>query len=302
LSTEENKALIRLFVEAADRSDFEEATKCLSPDAAVRIGGMPGALDLAAFFRFGQAWHSAFPDEETTFEDQIAEGDKVVSRMTSRATHAGEFQGIPPTGKRITVTGIWIDWVVGGKIAERWGQVDMLGVMQQLGVVPMPPQATAEVHPPRHDAGRERAGSPGENKTLVRRLWEEASRRGLQTVLEEFLAPDVVSHPPGSASPLPVRGLEAWKRFVAAQFGAFPDLAVTVEDLIAEGDRVGARVTARGTHTGELMGLSPTGKRVSFAGMEVLRIADGKIAEQWGQFDGLGLMRQLGAMPQQVRV
>jgi predicted ester cyclase len=71
-----------------------------------------------------------------TFEDQIAEGDKVVSRMTSKATHMGEFQGIPPTGKRIAVTGIWIDRVVDDQIVERWGQVDMLGVMQQLGVMP----------------------------------------------------------------------------------------------------------------------------------------------------------------------
>jgi steroid delta-isomerase-like uncharacterized protein len=141
MSSEESKTLIRRFVAAADRSDFEEATKCLSPDITVHIGGMPGPLDLATFFEFGQAWHSAFPDEVTSFEDQIAEGDKVVSRMTSRATHVGEFQGVPPTGKRIAVTGIWIDRVVDGKIVERWGQVDMLGVMQQLGVIPQPQQA-----------------------------------------------------------------------------------------------------------------------------------------------------------------
>jgi steroid delta-isomerase-like uncharacterized protein len=138
---EENKAVVRRFVAAADRSDFEEARRCLSPDITVHIGGMPGPLDLATFFEFGQGWHSAFPDEETTFEDQIAEDDKVVSRMTSRATHTGEFQGIPPTGKRITVTGIWIDRMADGKIAERWGQVDMLGVMQQLGAISSPEQA-----------------------------------------------------------------------------------------------------------------------------------------------------------------
>lgn len=297
MPTDENKALIRHFVEAADRSDFEEATKCLSPDIAVHIGGMPEALDLATFFRFGQAWHSAFPDEQTTFEDQIAEGDKIVSRMTSRATHAGEFQGIPPTGKKITVTGIWIDRVADGKIAERWGQVDMLRVMQQLDALPMPAQATIETsrQSPRHDT--ERAGSVEENKALVRRFWEEASRRGLQAALEEFLAPDVISHPPASASPEPVRGLEDWKRFTAAQFGAFPDLAVSVEDLIAEGDRVGARVTARGTHAGELMDLPPTGRQVAFMGMEIFRIVGGKIVEQWGQFDAMSMMQQLGVVP-----
>ena len=141
MQPEENKALVRRFVAAADRLDFEEATRCLSPESVVHMGGMPEPLDLATFFEFGQAWHSAFPDEETTFEDQIAEGDKVVSRMSSRATHTGELQGIPPTGKRITVSGIFIDRVADGKIVERWGQVDMLGVMQQLSVVPSPEQS-----------------------------------------------------------------------------------------------------------------------------------------------------------------
>lgn len=297
---EENKALIRRFVAAADRLDFEQARECLSPRITVHIGGMPEPLDLDAFYGFGQGWHSAFPDEETTFEDQIAEGDKVLSRMTSRATHAGEFQGIAATGKRITVSGLWLDRVTGGEIAERWGQVDMLAVMQQLGAAPTPPGTTEDKseQPPRQETERGNAGSPEQNKALVRRFWEEASRRGLQTVLEEFLAPEVISHPPASTSPTPVRGLEAWKRFAAGQFGAFPDLAVTVEDLIGERDLVGARVTARGTHTGELMGLPPTGRRVTFTGMEIFRIIDGRISEQWGQFDGLGLMQQLGVATQ----
>jgi hypothetical protein len=99
---EEIKAVIRRFVAAADRSDFEEARRCLSPEIRVHLGGTVGPLDLATFF---------------------------------------EFQGIPPTGKRITVTGIWIDRMVDGKIAERWGQVDMLGVMQQLGAISSPEQA-----------------------------------------------------------------------------------------------------------------------------------------------------------------
>jgi predicted ester cyclase len=178
----------------------------------------------------------------------------------------------------------------------------MLRVMQQLGTLPMPPQATpvapAETsrQPLHHDTVS--AGSTQENKALVRRFWEEASRRGLQAVLEEFLAPDVVSHPPASANPGPVRGREAWKRFTAAQFGVFPDLAVTAEDLIAEGDMVGARVTARGTHAGELMGFPPTGRQVTFMGMEAFRIIDARIVEQWGEFDALGLLQQLGAMPQ----
>jgi len=143
MSSEQNKALVRQFVTAADQQDFARAQAYLSPDLIVHLAGAPGPLDLATFFQFGQMWHAAFPDEQTVFDDQVAEGDKVVSRMTSTATHSGEFQGIPPTGKRITVTGIWIERIADGRIVERWGEVDMLGVMQQLGVIPTSEQATA---------------------------------------------------------------------------------------------------------------------------------------------------------------
>jgi predicted ester cyclase len=102
--------------------------------------GITAPLDFATFFHFGQMWHNAFPDEQTSFEDQVAEGGKVVSRMSSTATHLGEFQGMPATGKKIRVSGIWIDRIAEGKIVERWGVVDMMSVMQQLGVIPAPAQ------------------------------------------------------------------------------------------------------------------------------------------------------------------
>jgi predicted ester cyclase len=138
MSTEENKAIVRRFVAAADKLNFEEATTCISSEVVVHLAGAPGPLDFATFFQFGRMWHSAFPDEQTRFEDQIAEGDKVVSRMRSTATHTGDFQGIPPTGKQIKITGIWIDRIGDGKIVERWGVVDQMGLMQQLGVIPAP--------------------------------------------------------------------------------------------------------------------------------------------------------------------
>ena len=143
MSIEENKALVRQFVAAADRLDFEQATACLSPSVVVHMAGVPTPLDFASFFQFGQMWHNAFPDEQTRFEEQIAEGDKVVSRMTSTATHMGEFQGVPSTGKKIQVSGIWIDRIADSKIVERWGVVDMLSVMQQLDMIPAPGRASA---------------------------------------------------------------------------------------------------------------------------------------------------------------
>ena len=141
MSTGANKQLIRDFVAAADRLDFESASACLSPNVVVHLAGAPGPLDFPTYFQMGQMWHSAFPDEQTEFENQVAEGDRVASRMVSIATHLGEFQGIPPTGRRVRVTGIWIDRVADGQIVERWGVVDMMGLMQQLGATSAAEQA-----------------------------------------------------------------------------------------------------------------------------------------------------------------
>jgi predicted ester cyclase len=91
-----------------------------------------------------------------------------------------------------------------------------------------------------------------------------------------------------------VRGLEAAKRAASDYRQAFPDLRVSVEDLIAEGDRVAARLRVRGTHLGELDGIAPTGRRVDCTGIVISRIEEGKIAEDWANFDDLGMMQQLG--------
>ena len=94
------------------------------------LRGPDGHSEFVTMFR------TAFPDIHFTVEDQIAEGDNVVNRVTARGTHQGELMGIPPTGKQVTVTGITIDHIVGDKLAESWGILDIWGMMQQLGVAP----------------------------------------------------------------------------------------------------------------------------------------------------------------------
>ena len=84
---------------------------------------------------------AAFPDIQTTIEDLIAEGDKVVKRYTIRGTHRGEFQGIPPTGKEVAFSSIEIDRMVDGKVSEHWFEMDLLGLMGQLGAIPDPEQS-----------------------------------------------------------------------------------------------------------------------------------------------------------------
>ena len=88
-------------------------------------------------------WHNAFPDEHTTFEDQVAEATKWSAAWPPRPPTPGRTEGMPPTGKQITVSGIWIDRIVDGRIVERWGVLDMMGAMQQLGLIPAPAGAPA---------------------------------------------------------------------------------------------------------------------------------------------------------------
>ena len=87
-------------------------------------------------------YRSAFPDIQFTIEDLIAEGDKIVTRYTARGTHRGDLQGIPPTGRQVTVTGIIISRFANGKFVEGWLDFDALGMLQQLGVIPAPGQAS----------------------------------------------------------------------------------------------------------------------------------------------------------------
>jgi steroid delta-isomerase-like uncharacterized protein len=137
--------------------------------------------------------------------------------------------------------------------------------------------------------------SAEENKAVVLRQEEEIFTRGNLDAAEEIYAPGYVGHDP--SNPEDVMGPEAAKQAAADYRRAFPDLRVTVEDLIAEGDKVVARLRFSGTHLGELEGIAPTGRRVDCTGIVVSRMEGGKIAEDWANFDDLGLMRQLGAIP-----
>ncbi len=135
--------------------------------------------------------------------------------------------------------------------------------------------------------------SAEENKAIARRAYEILSSGNLEA-LEEVIAPDVVDH---NAQPGQPGGIEGTRQVVGMFRAAFPDLRFIPEDLIAEGDRVVARLTVTGTHRGEFQGLPPTGKQVTMSGVEIVRLAGGKAVERWGQFDILGMLQQLGAIP-----
>jgi steroid delta-isomerase-like uncharacterized protein len=133
------------------------------------------------------------------------------------------------------------------------------------------------------------------NKSIVRRSFEELFTHGDLDVADEVFASDYVGHDP--ALPQEIRGPEQFKQFVMMYRNAFPDLELTVEDQVAEGDEVVTRFTARGTHRGELMGIPPTGKKVVVTGISIDRMKDGKSVESWTNYDLLSMLQQLGAVP-----
>jgi predicted ester cyclase len=136
--------------------------------------------------------------------------------------------------------------------------------------------------------------STEENKARTRSAYDEFINKGNVAAVEEYIAPNYLGHVPGLP---PIQGVEGFKQFITMLETAFSDRHVTIEDMVAEGDKVAVRYSQSGTHTGELMGLPPTGKQVRWTGMAILRIADGKAVEQWISNDDLGLMQQLGVIP-----
>src|SRR5918992_3740964 len=137
-----------------------------------------------------------------------------------------------------------------------------------------------------------------ENKAVVRREMEELfNHTGNLDAADEIIGPDYVTYEPTSGE---TRGIEGAKQFAATYRQAFPDLENTIEDMVAEGDKVVVRFRGRGTHQGEREAFGPpTGKRMELTGITIKGLSDGKIVEAWTNFDALGMMQQLGLVPAQ---
>jgi steroid delta-isomerase-like uncharacterized protein len=134
-----------------------------------------------------------------------------------------------------------------------------------------------------------------ENKAVVRRFVDEVLNGQSLAAADELLAPDHILH--YMLLPEAMIGAKAWEQAVSVYYTAFPDMVVTIDNMIGEGDQVGARWTATATHKGDLMGVPPTGRKVTWIGHGFYKIANGQIVEQWGIDDAMGLMQKLGAIP-----
>jgi steroid delta-isomerase-like uncharacterized protein len=147
------------------------------------------------------------------------------------------------------------------------------------------------------DDNRSAAMSAETNKAIVRRFYEEVFSQGKLAILQEITAADYANHDPSAPSGGWPGGPDGLGMVVGAYRTAFPDVQMTIDDQVAEGDKVVTRWSARGTNSGSLMGMPPTGKSIAITGISIERIAGGKIAETWVNFDLLGMLQQLGIAP-----
>lgn len=130
MSEEENKAVLRRWIEAFNERDLEAEADVLAPDYVAHVPAVPGPLQgLEAWRQFSGSFAEAFPDIRLTVEDIFSEGDMVAARVGFRGTHRGEFQGIPPTGKEVAISAIEVNRMVEGKVEEHWVELDLFGLM-----------------------------------------------------------------------------------------------------------------------------------------------------------------------------
>jgi uncharacterized protein (TIGR02246 family) len=266
---------------------------------------MPSTDDVESIHReihaFSDAWSKGDAKGAASFytDDGVrvgAAGDVEHGRAEIEAAYDrllhGPFSGATVTQERGTVRVLASDlalWQGGMQITPPGGRPPLKGHVVQLMKKVNGRWLVLEAHPklfPPPPATAER------NKALARRYWDEVINQRKTAVLDEIFPADYIQHHVGVPP-----GLAGIKAFVAAMFAAFPDQHATIEDILAEGDRVLIRTTVRATHTGPFRDIAPTGRQVSVEVLDIWRVEDGKLKEHWGVFDNLAFLRQLGAIP-----
>jgi steroid delta-isomerase-like uncharacterized protein len=256
---------------------------------AVEQSGPEALIDAVSHFRAG------FPDFHDRMVIMVAEDDFVCYLGEISGTHEGELFGFPGSGNKMRVLGINFFRFEDGKIIERWGQFDVLSMMQQLGLAPSP---TGQAPPVPEPIASSELGEPtsslDEMKAVYTRFVEEVINGGNVDIVEDLFAPDYVDHtaPPGAPP-----GLDAVRMIPTIFRGGFPDVNFKIEKLVGDGDVVASHVTGHGTHTGQFLAFPASGNEATWRSLGFFRVRDGKIVEHWGLPDMLGLLIQIGVIP-----
>jgi steroid delta-isomerase-like uncharacterized protein len=298
----ENVAIVRSFFEeglnGADLSVFDQIA---APDIVYHGATVADDSGLDAVKRIYSEALTGFPDIHYTLLTSVADGDAVALRYAVEGVHTGDFRGLAPTGKTITWNHTTFAHIACGRISEMWAELDQLDRLREFGILAAEgPAARMAGAASRPDATpvlpAESAScapqSPEEAIAVVDRVRDEVYNAGSFDVMPEIFAEGYLH---GSANGPDAIGIAAGAQRIGGFVTALPDLEWTFDEVIAEGDRVAARWTMRGTHNGDLLGFAPTGKPVEFTGISFFTVRCGKIVESQTEMDAAGLLEQVGA-------
>lgn len=292
MAAERNRALVQLFLRELSEDRAKVAFDLVAGNALVHdvsrdsAHGRDDARDRAVALR------RAFPDLRHEVVATVVDGSKVGVRCLLRGTHGGPYGGIPATGRTIAVPMASIFRVGDARIAEWWSVRDERGLFRQLGLLPGSSLPTSD-RPPPPDAPQPPAGagSAATTRSVIERFYADVLDRGALELLGELAEPSVLDDSP---PPFPrCTNREQLAEAVRVLRASVEPLRVELRDLLVQGDRAFAYVTYRGDSRGPLLGLPPTGRRVSWNALELLDVRGGKLAARSSVFDALGIVTQL---------
>ena len=299
---DENLAVVRsFFEEGVNGADLSVFDRVAAPEIVYHGATVGDESGLEALRRiYGEAL-TGFPGIQYTLLTSVAEGDAVALRYSVAGVHSGEFRGLTPSGETITWTHSAFASVECGRISEMWAEIDQLDRLQEFGILAAEGPAARMAGAASHSAATPVVSSdsascapqrPEEMIAVVDRVRAEVYNAGNFDVMPEIFA-DGYLH--GSANGPDAVGIAEGARRIGGFVTALPDLDWTFDAVIAEGERVAARWTTRGTHDGDLLGFAPTGKPVEFTGISFFTVRCGKVIEFQTEMDAAGLLEQVGA-------
>jgi predicted ester cyclase len=296
------KAVVRRWNdEGWSGGNYELAHEIIAPVMTVHgAGGQAVGMGPEGLIDLIKTWRTAFPDGHMTVDDIIVEGDLVGIRNTWHGTQTEAFYGIPPSGKEVHVTSVGLDRVIDGKVSEGWGELDMVGMMQALGAMPIAgPGAVASGRSPEWGPDTTTAApataAPDEIRALAVRFVEAAFGPDEAALDDLADRSSFVDHNPvwGTTD---LASLVAGAHAVRA---SFPDLSAKPDtaNVVVEGNQAVIHTLLSGTHSGDFQGVAPTGKTVMWSHSDFLRFSGGKVVERWVSADTLTLFQQTGVLP-----
>jgi len=305
-TSEEAKEIIRRWNEQGwSGGNYELAYEIISPNMTVHgAGGQSVGMGPDGLIDLIRTWRTGFPDGRMEIDDLIVEGDLVAIRNTWYGTQTEDFYGVPASGKPVAVTSVGLDRVVDGLVSEGWGELDMVGMMQQMGALPLVgPGAAASGASTAWGETRSSSGddgSPDANKDVLLRLVDALGSGNREAAGELVDTSAFVDHSPSWGTSTFDSVLASYDELRRAM----PDLSFEVDrpNMVSEGDQVAAHSVVRGTHNGEaLYGAEPTGQEVVWTHTDFVRIANGRVVERWSASDTLTLYQQTGVLPAPVQ-